>query len=565
MPGDHVVLRRQQPAPAPRHYRTPSKPSERNPAVREQLSFLRREGREIVSADGEPVRLRGVGLGNWLLPEGYMWLLDPRTASPRQIEALVRDLIGADAAEDFWCRYRGTYITDDDISAIARCGFNSVRVPINWRILMRGEDFDPDGFAFVDGVINSCRRHGVYAVLDLHAAPGGQTGTNIDDSLGWPDLFTDRRNQQLTIDLWVELARRYHDDPVVAGYDLLNEPLPGEHRDRYREQLVSLYRQLIAAIRQVDQEHLIILEGMHWSNDWSIFTQRWDDQLVLQFHKYWDSPDTASIAKYLKVRDQLDVPIWLGESGENHLAWYQGTFGMCDDLGIGWNFWQWKKLGTKVSPLSITVPEKWRLIQAAAAGGPMPSSAEAMGVLEEFLGNLPFDVCEQRTDVIHAITRRVPLRLNAEHFGHLGPDVSWSATKRDAGLRGFRDRDSVTIGFTAPDRTGEAHFPSTGEPEPPASEAMEICLHSGEWVKYRVETRCHHKLMIRVVGLCTPASGLRIGVDGVDAIEHEPSSDDRIFTFVTAQTVPPGDHEITLAIVAGEARVRWLDIKASDA
>lgn len=312
-------------------------------------------------------------------------------------------LIGTQAAAGFWRRCRDSYITDADITAIANYGFNSLRVPFNWRLFIRDGHFDQSGFAPLDNVIRLCRRHGIYVILDMHAAGRGQTGTNIDDSLGWPDLFTDRRHQRLTVDLWVELARRYRDEPAVAGFDLLNEPLPGEHRDRHRSELVGLYRELIAAIRRVDQRHLIILEGMHWSNDWSIFTERWDEQLVLQFHKYWDSPDAASIAEYLATRDRLDVPIWLGESGENHLSWFQGTFSLCEELGIGWNFWQWKKLGTRVSPESIMVPSGGRFIQTAAAGGQLPSRAEALEILEQFLDNLPYSACDHHPEVVHAM------------------------------------------------------------------------------------------------------------------------------------------------------------------
>ncbi|MER6976143.1 glycoside hydrolase family 5 protein [Streptomyces carpinensis] len=396
------------------------------------LSLLRRDGRQIVDATGQPIVLRGVGLGNWVLPEGYMWHFGDTSASPRQIEALITDLIGEAAAQEFWRRFRDTYITEHDVAAIVAHGYNSIRLPLNWRILMTEEgQWIEDGFALLSRTVEACRRHDLYVVLDLHGAPGGQTGTNIDDSAGWPDLFTDPRNRQLTVRLWQELARRHRDDPVIAGYDLLNEPLPGDHRDRYRDDLVRLYQDLITAIRAVDSDHLVILEGMHWSNDWSILTELWDDQVVFQFHKYWNAPDTDSIREYLEVRDRLDVPIWLGESGENHLAWFQGTFGMCDDLGIGWNFWQWKKLGTRVSPLSIRVPDDWHLIQSAANGGDRPDLETATKILTQYLDNIAYHACEQHPQVVQAMMRRAPCacmprtsRPAGKGFPGMRPDVT---------------------------------------------------------------------------------------------------------------------------------------------
>ncbi len=38
---------------------------------------MHRDGDQVVDGYGEPVLLRGMGLGNWLLPEGYMWGIEP--------------------------------------------------------------------------------------------------------------------------------------------------------------------------------------------------------------------------------------------------------------------------------------------------------------------------------------------------------------------------------------------------------------------------------------------------------------------------------------------------------
>lgn len=150
------------------------------------------------------------------------------------------------------------------------------------------------------------------------------------------------------------LAERYKDEWIVAGYDLLNEPLPewfAEHND----QVMPLYREIIAAIREVDARHMIILEGVHWATDWSIFEEKPgnelpDQNLMLQFHKYWNNPDTESIQKYLDAREQLNVPLFMGEGGENNKDWYAGAFRLFEDHGISWNFWTWKKLDTDNSP-----------------------------------------------------------------------------------------------------------------------------------------------------------------------------------------------------------------------
>jgi aryl-phospho-beta-D-glucosidase BglC (GH1 family) len=173
--------------------------------------FVHAEAGRLLDGRNEPVLLRGVGLGNWLLPEGYMWKFDAASVqSPRQIEALVSDLVGQARADIFWSEFRDRFIAEADIAQIAVEGMNHVRLPINARGVMDDDGaLLPEGLAPIDRLIGWCRAHGLWVVLDLHGAPGGQTGTNIDDSPnGVPELFTDSRYREQTIALWEALARR---------------------------------------------------------------------------------------------------------------------------------------------------------------------------------------------------------------------------------------------------------------------------------------------------------------------------------------------------------------------
>lgn len=191
------------------------------------------------------------------------------------MEALIQTLCGEDYAKRFWQNYYDTYITRTDMEYIANRGFNSVRLPLNARHLCRYENgtlaFAPDTIDRVDRCVHWCRELGLYVVLDMHAAPGGQTGQNIDDSENdRPELFLHSEYADILMRLWVMLARRYRDEPAVAGYDLLNEPLPNWNA-QYNHMVLPLYRRIMAAIRQVDARHIIILEGIHWATDFSVF------------------------------------------------------------------------------------------------------------------------------------------------------------------------------------------------------------------------------------------------------------------------------------------------------
>ncbi|MCC4909431.1 glycoside hydrolase family 5 protein [Microbacterium sp. cx-59] len=377
--------------------------------------FVHARDAQLVDGQGHPLLLRGMGLGNWLLPEGYMWRFGDEMSSPRQIEARIRSLVGAERAEEFWRRFGEAFLTELDIARIAELGYDHVRLPLNSRSLIDDDGRMLEaGFARIDDLIGWCRSHGIWVLLDLHGAPGGQTGTNIDDSpRGLPELFMEERYRMLTIRLWEELARRYRHETVVLGYDLLNEPLPNDWQYTYAGELAELYRALTIAIREIDPDHLIVYEGAHWATNWSIFTEVWDANSMLQFHRYWCAPDESSIDEYLAARDRLGLPIYMGEGGENTPEWIYTAHRLYERHGIGWNFWPWKKLDTRTSPLSIRRPAGWDLISDPGA---TPGPNEAWAILEVFLAALPVDQCDARSDIVNAMFARAPLSLPA--WGH---------------------------------------------------------------------------------------------------------------------------------------------------
>lgn len=463
-------------------------------------SFLHADGGRLVDGQGRPVLLRGVGLGNWLLAEGYMWGFDragPQSA--RQIEALIGDLLGPVAAEAFWRAFRDRFIAEPDIRRIAAEGMDHVRLPINARLVIddSGQLID-QGIALIDRLIDWCRTHRLWVLLDLHGAPGGQTGTNIDDSpRGLPDLFLEGGHyRDLTVSLWEALARRYRDETVIGGYDLLNEPLPNEYQERFAPELVALYRDLTDAIRGVDPNHLIIYEGTHWSTNWSIFTEVWDPNAMLEFHKYWSPPDRPSIRRFIETGERLGLPIYMGEGGENNLAWLQTAFQLYEDHQISWNLWPWKKIDTVTSPCSVPRPRAWEAILAYAAGGSRPSSSSIHSALSELLDGIRLENCEYRRGVLNAVMRRAPLRLPAIGFGFRGAGVSYH-TSDSRPLADLRSDDAVTLRPKVAGASAFGNFHhSDGQPRA-EDEQVVVVLDEGDWVAYEVEVRAPTRLRIR--------------------------------------------------------------------
>ena len=280
--------------------------------------FLDTRGTRIVNGNGEEVLLTGWGLGNWLLAEGYMWLSGgaARFDRPRRIEAVVGELAGVDYAARFWQMFRDRYVTEADISLMADQGYNSVRIPLNARLFLAegpGLRWLEEGFLLLDRCLDWCETHRLYAFLDLHGAPGGQTGANIDDSIDdQARLFMDPDNFQKGIALWEKLASRYRDRWIVGGYDLLNEPLrpvrfEGDpDQDVYLPELKAFYEKAIAAIRRVDTRHVITIEGHHWSTETDVFDRPYDDKMIIHFHRYGCLPDIGSYREFLDLSARMD-------------------------------------------------------------------------------------------------------------------------------------------------------------------------------------------------------------------------------------------------------------------
>lgn len=397
------------------------------------LTFLRTSGQYMVNESNDTILLRGIGLGNWLLPEGYMWHFGNNGDRPRKIEKIISDITSPQFSENFWKEFRQNYITEKDIKKIAELGFNSVRPALNARVFMTEGDtavFIEENFALLDSLVAWCGKYNIYVVLDMHGAPGGQTGQNIDDSpKDEPELFMDPRNEDRLMRLWLKLVDRYKDNPVVAGYDLLNEPLPENTgaAEKYKHLLEPMYKKLTSEIRKIDKKHMIILEGYNWANNWSVFGEPFDDNLVYQFHYYcWDNPDHLNdISYYLKERERLNVPVWVGETGERNAKIYFATTQYFEKNNIGWSFWPWKKIDNQQVIYSINAPEGYDKIIEYSRGGEKPSIELAEKALTQLLVNMKVENCEFREPITQSILRQVPGRIYAVNYGHDGAGLSY--------------------------------------------------------------------------------------------------------------------------------------------
>ena len=409
-----------------------------------QEGFLHNVDGEIVEGNGEPILLRGFGLGGWLVPEGYMlhnqaWISG--FESPTDIENHVTDLIGAEAAEDFWELYRANYVAQADIDQIAEWGFNHLRVPFHYKQFYDSTGSEtPIGYAIVDELISWCEPYNMYIILDMHCAPGGQNGGPISDSDGTARLWLEESNKELTIQIWKEIATYYADHTLIGGYDLINEPvLPSGVT---LEEFKQLYIDITEAIREVDNNHLLWIEGNWYGTDFAGLTPPWDDNMGYSFHKYWGATSLSTIQSYINMRNNYGVPLWMGESGENSNHWYYEVFKLLEENNIGWNFWTHKKVDKITSPYSAYVSPQYQIVIDYLLGNAsQPTSDIASMGLTSFANSLKIENCLMRRGVVAALTDPDYGETTKPYVPHSIPGTI-PAAYYDIGARGLSYSDS---------------------------------------------------------------------------------------------------------------------------
>ncbi|WP_225318837.1 cellulase family glycosylhydrolase [Cellvibrio sp. KY-GH-1] len=392
-------------------------------------SFLRADGHFIVNEQGDKVLLRGMGLGGWMLQEGYMLKLG-NLGQQHVIRAKFEALAGKAASDEFYNAWLANHTTKADIDAMAQWGFNSVRLPMHFNLYTLPIEQEPvvgqntwldQGFVMTDQLIAWAKANNMYVILDLHAAPGGQ-GNDFaisDRNPNLPSLWQSEANQQKMIALWRKLAQRYANEPTVGAYDIINEPNWGFEnaadkngcKETKNAPLKKLLQDVTQAIREVDNKHIVIIEGNCWGNNYSGVLPLSDNaeankNLVLSFHKYWNNNTVGDISGHLALREKYNMPIWLGESGENSNLWFTDAIQLVESQGIGWAWWPLKKLGFN-NPLEIKPnADYWKVVDYLTGKGEKPSAAVAKKALLQLAEDIRFEKNQFHPEVIDAMFRQ---------------------------------------------------------------------------------------------------------------------------------------------------------------
>lgn len=328
------------------------------------MEFVRVRGNEFV-CQGQPIRFAGLGIGSWLNLEHFMLGIP---TPEKQIKEAFSEVFGQEKSGRFFDDFVCSFCTEDDFKLLKETGINLIRVPFNYRLFI--DDQNPgqmkmEGFRYFDRLLDFCRKYEIYLLPDLHSVPGGQNPDwHSDNQTGTPAFWHYDVFQQQIISLWREIAVRYSEEPWLLGYDLLNEPflMPAAEG-----KLQQFYERVTAAVREVDQNHIIFLEGDSFAMDFSCIKEIKDEQTALTFHFYptvWEAdlcdPDyprkerrQVFEQRFQKMLEGLLIfkrPLLCGEAGydiaghslEHVMEMVEDTLDLFCKYGVSWTLWCYK-------------------------------------------------------------------------------------------------------------------------------------------------------------------------------------------------------------------------------
>jgi endoglucanase len=417
-------------------------------------SFLHADGGRIVNASNQEVLLNGVNLGGWALQEGYIVKPGWPGINGKQTQGAVKQALYqagmSDAdVETFYQNYRNNFITKPDIDFLAAKGFNCLRLPLHYDLfltpqqravrnsVLRGTTTyaayvqalsgwyqqnqlftdlaNMEAFRMIDDVLGWAAANNMYVVLDLHAAPGSQgTDANIADSLTPLDLWNQPVYQDITERLWTSIAARYRQDARIAMYDLINEP----NNVPSNQQIRTLLQRLINAVRAQNDDHLLLLEGNGWGNDYNFMERRNfsnNANLVYSSHRYsgatypldnnvnsadpGNANNLRTIGNLTRFRTDNTAPIWVGETGENTDQWMHDAAVALNSVRIGWCHWTYKRFENSGNAALMRIPPPYivdgpaglpQVLQNIRFGGALANSAlDALAPNQNGIVNYP--------------------------------------------------------------------------------------------------------------------------------------------------------------------------------
>ena len=317
------------------------------------------KGEKIYNKKGEEVFLRGLNLGGWLIQEEWFTPVNSVNGNLKTLQVLT-ERFGLEKTYELFDIYQKNWITETDFKNIADMGFNCVRIPFWYRNFQSDENgtwiLDENGeidLSILEWAVDMCRKYGIYAILDLHAANGVQGYADHAGLYGAYHFFDrDKKGEwyrEQAAELWAVIAERFAGDPAVAMFDLLNEPMCDVPIiNRIHSYIWEFYDMAYDKIREKDPERLISMIGT-WSVDKLPNPNKYGwTGVIYQYHQYdknesdYNSRIAAGFAcgynvpqfagEFHPVGDNVNLDFAINAYDSNNIIWTLWTY-------KGYNSW----------------------------------------------------------------------------------------------------------------------------------------------------------------------------------------------------------------------------------
>jgi aryl-phospho-beta-D-glucosidase BglC (GH1 family) len=202
--------------------------------------------------------------------------------------------------------------SEKDFQTISEWGFNFVRIPIDYRILIVGNNWDnisKGALERLDKAIEFGMKYNIHVCINLHRAPG-YTVANPKEAT---DLWTQEAPQQAFARLWGNFAERYRGiSSEDLSFNLLNEP-PNMDESIH----AAVMKKAVDAIRAKDPNRLIIADGREYGNRPSNMIRELG--LAQATRGYYPNNISHYMADWMEGSSDYPTPVWPSNSVPRYL------------------------------------------------------------------------------------------------------------------------------------------------------------------------------------------------------------------------------------------------------
>lgn len=547
--------------------------------------FVRASGTRLLGRDGKRIVLRGTNCGNWMVREPYMMNTSGNLDRQFKFDRMLAEVCGEEKVAEFDSLWMDNLFSEADMSFLASQGFNTLRVPMHYKYFTLPIEQEPvageqtwlqEGFTRIDSMCVWAERHGMLLILDMHACPGGQSSGDICDyDSSKPSLWESEDNRAKLVALWRKIAGRYKDKKCVAAYDLINETnwtLSNNNR-----LLWDTFKAIIKAIREVDNNHLVILEGNSYSNDYTgLPSSKMDSKMILQFHRYGVYNTRSQVQYMADLGTKYSCPVYIGEFGENSNSWTADAIRLYEEaMGFaGWTCWPMKKSGINCL-LQVGRVASYDTAISNWQKGTRPSASALWSACKAWAEAQDISRCTVRTDYLDALLRRPYSRDCVPFAAHQPGDFIYAA-HYDMGPAGiaYWDTDDASYQYSGEDFTnwqagwvyrndGVDLYGSPGDTRSCGYYVGET--KDGEWLQYTIESPgepANWQLQLRYA-LLSGTSTVRITVNDRTVVPPTILRSTGSYTSWTTRVfrniiLPKGTVRVRVYIEKGGLNINWL-------